>query len=92
MWFSRADYNAILCVVNAYTIVVMTGMFHGTIRDGQTLVINSGNYTAALDGVNVINQYNGDWIFITPELIDVKVSTSGGLPMQGTIEYVERYI
>ena len=51
-----------------------------TIPPGGELIINSDNYTATIDGVNVLHLYTGAWLYIDSEVVGVSVSAGGGVP------------
>ena len=40
--------------------------YNGTITSGQTLTVDMMNHTADLNGVNVLNKINGQWINLAP--------------------------
>ena len=83
--------DIILSFVSAYTILIFTGIITGTIRPGDLIEFNSKNYTATQNGANIIHLYSGDWIFVTPELIDITIATSNAR-MTGEIVYTEQFI
>ena len=83
--------DMVLAQVSAYTILIYTGVIYGAIKPGHEIIINSGNYTARQNGVNIIHLYQGDWIFITPELVEITISPSNA-KMTGEIVYTEQFI
>lgn len=46
--------------------------YNGTISEGQTLVLDSENQTASLNGLNVIDKVSGDFITIAPGLNEIQ--------------------
>jgi hypothetical protein len=62
------------------------------IPSGSVLVIDMENFTATLDGENVIDLYSGDWFEFTRKLqgIDVESGTSGDFGI--SVLYRERYL
>jgi len=62
------------------------------IPPGSILVIDMENFTATLDGENVIDLYSGDWFELTRKLqgIDVASGTSGDFGV--SVLYRERYL
>lgn len=62
-----------------------------TIPPGGELIINSDNYTATIDGVNVLHLYTGAWLYIDSEVVGVSVSAGGGVPT-ATVTYSERWV
>lgn len=75
--------------VTVDTVMTFDGL---TIPAGKTLVIDTENCTAVLDGTNVIRYYEGDWPWIRRLLkrIAVESTTSGSLDVQ--VIYRERYL
>ena len=62
------------------------------IPSGSILVIDMENFTATLDGENVIDLYSGDWFELTRKLqgIDVASGTNGDFDV--SVLYRERYL
>lgn len=80
--------NSIVSVKSFKTFTMVCGL---TIPNGSTLVIDTGNYTAELDGVDVSEYITGDWIMLLRDSIVTIDSGSGG-DMNGNISFVERYL
>jgi hypothetical protein len=93
----RSDFIAqyILCDINAFAVVMITGEIDITLHPGDELRIDSGDYTAFYypsgqsDPVNVLDKYRGEWIFITPETLEIIISTGNNAPITGEIIYKE---
>ena len=91
IWFGCEAVSIVLAYVSAYTILIFTGIITATIRPGDIIEFNSRNYTAMQNGANIVYLYSGDWIFITPELVDITLATSNA-QMTGEIVYTEQFI
>jgi hypothetical protein len=89
---TRFGAELILCTINAFAVELITGEIKVTMKPGQELRIDSSVYTALLDGLNVLHLYNGEWIFITPETIEVIISTGNNAPLTGEIIYREMFV
>ena len=62
------------------------------IPPGGVLVIDSETFTATLDGKNVIDQYEGDWLEFGRLLKDLRVSSGTSGDMHVSVLYRERYL
>lgn len=80
------------CAVKSSVIEVVTLVINGSIPAGKTLVIDSENYTARLDGENILHLVNGDWPFLSEDVLELSVTTANGAVLNGEIEYCERYL
>ena len=63
-----------------------------TIKPGQTLRVNSENYTVYLDDVPIINLQNGEWVFIDRNIVDLQLSAGISGDIQASISYNERWL
>ena len=63
-----------------------------TIPPGGSLIVDSEFFTAVMNGANVIDQYDGDWLEVTHKMqcVDVSATTSGKLHV--SLLYRERYL
>ncbi len=61
---------------------------------GGTLVLDSGSYTALLDGENVLHAHQGDWLFLNRETHDLTMEALDGSPIEAekAVLYMERWI
>lgn len=61
-------------------------------QPGSSIVIDSENYTVNLDGVNVIDRYDGDWMEFTRLLRGLEVSSGTSGTLAVSILYRERFL
>ena len=59
---------------------------------GGQLVIDSDFFTATLDGENVLDQYEGDWLQFTRELASLSAQSGGSGSLRVSVLYRERYL
>lgn len=59
---------------------------------GGQLVIDSDFFTATLDGENVLDQYEGDWLQFTRELASLSAQSGGSGSLKVSVLYRERYL
>lgn len=60
-----------------------------SLKPGESIVINSNDYTAYLKDENILYAYNGEWIMVSRELKDIEIS---GGQLDGTLITEERYL
>jgi hypothetical protein len=90
---TRAINEYILCYIDMFAVAFITGEVTITLKPGDELRIDSGNYTAFLNTIyNVIESYSGEWIFITPLTLEIIITTGNNRPIVGEIIYLERFI
>ena len=63
-----------------------------TIPPGGELRLDSENFSAMLNGENVLHAQSGDWINISRELLRLLVESSTGGALEGQLIYTERYL
>ena len=65
-----------------------------TLKPGQKLIIDAGNYTVLLDGENAIELQNGEWIDeLDRETTDISILAATGTDyLTASITYQERYL
>ena len=63
-----------------------------TIPPGGELRLDSENFSAMLNGENVLHTQSGDWINISRELLRLLVESSTGGALEGQLIYTERYL
>lgn len=63
-----------------------------TLQPGQILIINSCDYTATLDGENILETYQGDWIFLRDKSLDLQVNSDNPGQMEVKIDLIPRYL
>jgi hypothetical protein len=94
----RLGAEHLLAHVDIMTVSMVTGQINVTLQPGDVLEINSAVYTAMLyaggsgAGINVLDQYTGEWIFVVPETIRLIVSTGNNAPFTGSIQWEELYV
>lgn len=69
-----------------------TGMsmeYHGRVGVGQTLLVDTLNQTALLDGVNVLNNLTGDWVNFQPGINIVDYITDNDNALSSNIKWQE---
>lgn len=59
---------------------------------GGQLVIDSDFFTTTLDGENVLDQYEGDWLQFTRELASLSAQSGGSGSLKVSVLYRERYL
>ena len=59
---------------------------------GGQLVIDSDFFTATLDGENVLDQYEGDWMQFARELASLSAQSGGSGSLKVSVLYRERYL
>ena len=65
------------------------------IPPGGKLIIDSSNFTATMNGANVLHKIYGEWLFITRETINYRIdaqSAVGLASMSGSVIYDNRYL
>lgn len=67
----------------------MSMQFNGRVSPGQTLVVDTLNQTATLDGVNVLNQMTGDWVNFAPGINIVDYITDNDNALSSNIKWQE---
>lgn len=78
--------------VNPVITNVTTGTilrYNGTITASQTLVIDMMNQTATLNGVSVLGNITGDWIYFNPGNNRVTYTANNATAPDATIEWQE---
>lgn len=78
--------------VNPVITNVTTGTilrYNGTITTSQTLVIDMMNQTATLNGVSVLGNITGDWIYFDPGRNRVTYTANNATAPDATIEWQE---
>lgn len=65
-----------------------------TLRPGQILVIDAGNYDILIDGENAIDIHSGDWLDnLNRDTMNITIqAASGGAGLEATMLYTERYL
>ena len=64
-----------------------------TLRPGQVLVIDAGNYNVLVDGQNAIHIQNGAWLDeLNRETQNVRITADYPSNLSATILYTERYL
>ena len=66
--------------------------FDITIPPGSTLIIDSDNFVALLDGENVIDLHSGDWLELCRDTYDIQIQMGQAAPFEVTMIYQERYL
>ena len=56
------------------------------------VVIDSDFFTATLDGENVLDQYEGDWMQFARELASLSAQSGGSGSLKVSVLYRERYL
>lgn len=67
----------------------MEMQYNGRVAPGQTLVIDTLNQTALLDGVNVLNNVTGDWVNFVPGINIVDYITDNANALSSNIKWQE---
>lgn len=67
----------------------MSMQFNGRVSPGQTLVVDTLNQTATLDGANVLNQMTGDWVNFSPGINIVDYITDNDNALSSNIKWQE---
>lgn len=62
------------------------------IKPGQTLIIDSNNFTVFIDDENVLNSYSGEWINLSREIESIEISATEGNNITGEVIYKEYYL
>lgn len=62
------------------------------IKPGQTLIIDSNNFTVFIDDKNVLNSYSGEWINLSREIESIEISATEGNNITGEVIYKEYYL
>lgn len=63
-----------------------------SIPPGGELRLDSGLFTALLDGENVLYAQEGDWITLSDRLLRLLVESVSGGKLEGQLIYTERYL
>lgn len=66
-----------------------TMKYNGTVAEGQTLVVDTFNQTVKLNGLSVIDNFDGDWMFLVPQDNSLSYNISGGESEFSTLEWNE---
>ena len=77
--------------ITGYNLEINESRFTDIISSGQVLTVNSNNYTAFLNLENVIDKYNGEWIFVSPETQKINIQPLNQ-DMEIWIEYQELFL
>lgn len=72
---------------NSTTGLALT--YRGTITASQTLVINTGDKTAKLNGTNVVGNVSGNWVFLAPGQNRLVYTTDDADFAKATLEWQE---
>ena len=63
--------------------------YSGNIANGQTLTINMNNKTALLNGMSVIKNVSGDWIYLAPDNNRISYTTDNSDAASSELEWQE---
>ncbi len=85
-------YESLLTQISSYFLDSKIVSVDLIIPPGKTLVIDSDNFTAYLDGENVLDKYNGDWINLSRNVKSIELFTGEGKNIESYIIYKERYL
>lgn len=88
---TEAYREAIFARISSAILTKDIAIVNVSIPPGGELRIDSGLYTALLDGENILHTYNGDWIWLDRNLVDLTIDASSAT-MDGVIIYVERFL
>lgn len=93
------DIHAMLNVSEVLTTMLeatsqttQRAVFQLTIPPGGELRIDSDLYTVLLDGENALYTQEGDWVYISRNLLRVIIESASGGPLSGQLIYTERYL
>lgn len=84
--------SALMSLTNAVVQLTEISTMQITLPPGGELRIDSETYTATLNGENVLHLQEGDWIWLSRELLRLNVESSTGGPLEGEIIYTERWL
>ncbi len=85
-------YESLLTQISSYFLDSKIVSLDFILPPGKTLILNSDNFTAYLDGENVLDKYNGDWINLSRNVKSIELFTGEGKNIKSYIVYKERYL
>lgn len=94
-WLTETNgYELVSAVVGIDTADELVCEMQVSLAPGQTLILDSGNYNAMINGESVIDKHTGEWFdALNRETLGFSVqSASGGNDLDVHIAYTERYL
>lgn len=89
----KREYQAFFVVlVNPTKLQYETAIINTAMTPGQTLIIDTEAYTVTLNGINIMEQYQGDWFKLVPDSDWILANFSGRSDIAVKIEYIERWL
>lgn len=85
-------YEGIFTQISSYFLNSKIVSANLTLPPGKTLIIDSDNFTAYLDGENVLDKYNQDWINLSRNVKSIEVFIGEGKNIESYVIYKERYL
>lgn len=85
-------YEGIFTQISSYFLDSKIISANLILPPGKTLIINSDDFTAYLDGENVLDKYNQDWINLSRNVKSIEVFIGEGKNIESYIVYKERYL
>lgn len=63
-----------------------------TLKQGETLIIDSNDFTVEKNGENILWAYSGDWVFLDRDILELELDSVTGKNLKGTIIYKEAFL
>lgn len=87
-----SGFEVLTALLSATVRTTQQAVFQVTIPPGGELRIDSGLFTALLDGQNALHTQSGDWIDVSRELMRINIECASGGGLEGQLIYTERYL
>lgn len=85
-------FGALEAFIDVMSVTIEKAEITVIIPAGSKLVIDTGRFTAYLDGKNVVDRYEGAWPLLSPDMAQFQIEVGEGSDIQGEVFYREVYL
>jgi len=78
--------------ITAKSVYYTSMLINVTIPPGGELRLDSELFNATLNGANVLHLVNGEWVFLSPRIRELRVNTGTTGALKGEVIFRERYL